>query len=240
MRIAVCDDEKEIRYMLAEKIKRICPEADLFLYQSGKELLLSDIKPDILFLDIQMPQGDGMETARELRRKGHRTIIIFVTALDNFVFEAFDVGAFNYLVKPFNNEKFAKVLLNAVKQFEEYKKLEKVRRKQTMPSLTITSQGQHFTVELDDIVYAEVFNRKVIIHTMDADIEYYGKMKDLEQKAGDDFYRPHRAYLVNFKYIRRYDCATIYLRKGQALMAKQNYREFVKRYLRYIQKKERG
>lgn len=241
MRIAVCDDEKEIRNMIAEKIERICPKADLFLYQSGKELLLDKRQPDILFLDIQMPQGDGMETARELRRKGHRTIIIFVTALDNFVFEAFDVGAFHYLVKPFNNEKFAEVLLNAVKQFEKYKRLENnAGRKQSMPSLTITSKGQHFTVELNDIVYAEVFNRKVIIHTMDADIEYYGKMKELEQKAGDDFYRPHRAYLVNFKYIRRYDCATIYLRKGQALMAKQNYKEFVKHYLRYIQKKGRG
>ncbi len=94
-------------------------------------------------------------------------------------------------------------------------------------------------MELEDIVYAEVFDRKIIIHTMDADIEYYGKMKDLEQKAGDEFYRPHRAYLVNFKYVRRYDAATIYLKKGQALMAKQNYREFVKRYLRYVQKKEK-
>lgn len=131
------------------------------------------------------------------------------------------------------------VLLNAVKQYEEQKKLENTAKERQTPSLTVTTGGQHFTVELEDIVYAEVFDRKVIIHTMDADIEYYGKMKDLEQKAGDEFYRPHRAYLVNFKYVRRYDAATIYLKKGQALMAKQNYREFVKRYLRYVQKKEK-
>lgn len=74
-----------------------------------------------------------------------------------------------------------------------------------------------------------------MLHTLDSDIEYYGKMKDLEKKAGDGFYRPHRAYLVNFRYIRKYDAATIYLEKGQALMAKQNYQEFVKRYLRYNQ-----
>ena len=103
----------------------------------------------------------------------------------------------------------------------------------------IMTGGKHITVSIEEIVYAEVFDRKVIIHTMDADIEYYGKMKDLEQKAGDEFYRPHRAYLVNFKYVRKYDAAVVYLKKGQALMAKQNYREFVKRYLRYIQKKER-
>lgn len=236
MQIAVCDDERETRNMLAEKIERFYPNAGLLLYQSGEELLRADRQPDILFLDIQMAGKDGMETARELRRRQQKTIIIFVTALDNFVFEAFDVGAFHYLVKPFQNGKLIEVLLNAVKQYEEQKKLESTAKEREKPSFTVTAGGQHFTVELEDIVYAEVFDRKVIIHTMDADIEYYGKMKDLEQKAGDDFYRPHRAYLVNFKYVRRYDMATIYLKKGQALMAKQNYREFVKRYLRYIQR----
>lgn len=239
MQIAVCDDERETRNMLAEKIERFYPNAELLLYQSGEELLRADRQPDILFLDIQMAGKDGMETARELRRRKQKTILIFVTALDNYVFEAFDVGAFHYLVKPFDNGKFAEVLFNAVKQHEEQKKLENTARERETPNLTITTGGQHFTVDLEEIVYAEVFDRKVIIHTMDADIEYYGKMKDLEQKAGDDFYRPHRAYLVNFKYVRRYDAATIYLKKGQALMAKQNYKEFVKRYLRYVQKKEK-
>lgn len=239
MQIAVCDDERETRNMLAEKIRRLYPDAGLSLYQSGEELLRADRQPDILFLDIQMAGKDGMETARELRRRKYKTILIFVTALDDFVFEAFDVGAFHYLVKPFHNGKFAEVLLNAVRQYEEQKKLENTAKERETPSLTVTAGGQHFTVELEDIVYAEVFDRKVIIHTMDADIEYYGKMKDLEQKAGDEFYRPHRAYLVNFKYVRKYDAAVVYLKKGQALMAKQNYREFVKRYLRYIQKKER-
>lgn len=203
MQIAVCDDERETRNMLAEKIKRIYPNAGLSLYRSGEELLRADRQPDILFLDIQMEGKDGMETASELRRRQKKIIIIFVTALDDFVFEAFDVGAFHYLVKPFHNGKFAEVLLNAVKRYEEQKKLESTVGEREISSLTITSGGQHFTVELEDIVYAEVFDRKVIIHTMDADIEYYGKMKDLEQKAGDEFYRPHRAYLVNFKYVRK-------------------------------------
>ena len=100
----------------------------------------------------------------------------------------------------------------------------------------ITRGGEHVTVRIEDIVYAEVFDRKVIIHTMDSDIEYYGKMKELEQKVGDGFYRPHRAYLVNLNFIRKYDAATIYLKRGQALMAKQNYHDFVKSYLRFNQK----
>lgn len=247
MQIAVCDDEKEIRDMFAEKIRRFYPKAELSLYRSGEELLLSEREPDILLLDIQMPGKNGMETAKELRKKyedrrfpyTRKPIIIFVTALDDFVFQAFDVGAFHYLVKPFDDGKFAGVLQNAVKQYEERKELESADRNKEERKLMITAGGTHITVNFEDIVYAEVFDRKVMIHTMDSDIEYYGKLKDLEKKAGDDFYRPHRAYLVNFNFIRKYDATTIYLKKGQALMAKQNYQGFVKSYLRYNQRKGR-
>lgn len=233
MHIAICDDEKEIRDMLAKKIKRLYPQAFLSLYRSGEEMLLSDRQPDILLLDIRMAGKNGMETAREFRRKNRKAILIFVTALEEYVFQAFDVGAFHYLVKPFTDEKFAQVLQKAAKQLED-------REEPENPRLMITTGGKHITVKLEDIVYAEVFDRKVIIHTMDADIEYYGKMKELEAKTGDAFYRPHRAYLVNFRYIRKYDAATIYLEKGKALMAKQNYQDFVKCYLRYNQREGRN
>ena len=229
MQIAVCDDEKEIRDMLAEMIGKLYPEAALSLYQSGEELLLSGKEPDILLLDIQM-----------LRRENKKVIIIFVTAWDDFVFQAFDVGAFHYLIKPFDGRKFAEVLHHAVIQSEDRKKLERAGREREKPSLMITARGEHITVNLEDIVYAEVFDRKVVLHTMDADIEYYGKMRELEEKAGDGFYRTHRSFLVNFGYIRKYDATTVYLKKGQALMAKQNYQGFVKSYLRYNQRKGRA
>lgn len=234
MQIAICDDEKEIRDMLAEKVQGLYPQAELSCYQSGEELLISRSQPDILLLDIQMSGKNGMETAREFRRNHKNTILIFVTALEDYVFQAFDVGAFHYLVKPFDDIKFEEVLRNAAERIE---KPEYENRKRKTPSLFITTGGTHFSVNFEDIVYAEVFDRKVIIHTMDSDIEYYGKLKDLEKKAGEDFYRPHRAYLVNFNFIRKYDATTVYMKKGQALMAKQNYQGFVKSYLRYNQRK---
>jgi len=238
MQIAICDDEKETRDVLAEKIQRIYPEAVLSFYQSGEALLLSHCQPDILLLDIQMSGKDGMETAREFRRNHKNTILIFVTAFGDYVFQAFDVGAFHYLVKPFDDIKFEKVLRNAAGQLEDMGNKEFERAKEAA-SLMITIRGKHITVNLEDIVYAEVFDRKIILHTIDEDIEYYGKMKELAEKAGDDFYRSHRAYLVNFNYIRKFNSAIIYLEKGQALMAKQNYREFVKRYLHFNQRKGR-
>lgn len=238
MQIAICDDEKEIRDILADKVKKQYPEATLSFYTSGEELLRAKVRPDILFLDIQMPGKDGMQTARELRKSNEKTILIFVTAIEEYVFQAFDVGAFHYLVKPFTDEKFETVLQHAVKQHQKIKSLlQKKHMPQEEKYIMVKSKGIHTKVLWNDIIYAEVFNRKIIIHATDRDIEYYGKLKDLEKQLGEDFFRPHRAYLIHFKYVIKYNASTIYLEKGTALMAKQNYPKFVKRYLKYNQKK---
>ena len=72
MQLAICDDEKEIRELYAEKIKHFYPDADLVQYRSGEELLIAYRKPDILLLDIQMPGNGNCETAaRELQRDGN-------------------------------------------------------------------------------------------------------------------------------------------------------------------------
>lgn len=199
MQIAVCDDEKNVRELLADKIRSLFPSAELALYPSGEELLAADTPTDILLLDIQMPGKDGMQTAREFRAKNRQAAIIFVTALEEYVFQAFDVEAFHYLVKPFDDDKFASVLQTAVNR-----RLEKSVN--ATASLVITKGGEHITVNPQEIIYAEVFDRKIILHTLQDEIEYYGKMKELEKKVGEDFYRPHRAYLVNMNYIRKIRC----------------------------------
>lgn len=234
MKIAVCDDEKSIREMLRNKICMEYPEADISFYESGEALLAHDGIIDILFLDIQMMGINGMETARVLRKKNKDTILIFVTALEEYVFQAFDVGAFHYLVKPFEDEKFREVLHKAVEQSYS-RNLEQSKGEETY--IMINNSGIHTKVDLDSIVYAEVFNRKIVVHRLDSDIEYYGKMSELEHMVGEDFFRPHRAYLVNFKYVVKYDASTIYLEKGTALMAKQKFPEFVKKYMKYNQRK---
>ena len=234
MQIAICDDEKNIRELIGDKVKLQFPEAEIDFYSSGDELILSDKPMDILFLDIQMSGRNGMETARELRKKDKRTIFIFVTATEEYVFQAFDVGAFHYIVKPIDDEKFTEVLCRAVEKLEKKNLYDKPHDEK---HLLINNGGVHIKVRIDDIIYAEVFNRKVVIHKMDETIEYYGKMSDLETLAGDNFFRPHRAYLINFKYVEKYDSTTIYLEKGTALMAKQNYSEFVKKYMKYNQRR---
>lgn len=239
MRIGICDDQKEIREILTDKVKKYYPAEDIAVYSSGEKLLAARKLPDILFLDVQMPEKDGMETARELRKRDRQMIIIFVTVTEDYVFQSFDVGAFHYLIKPLEEEKFEEVLQKAVRQVRE-RDSEDAGAGKERQSLIVTSKGQHITVPVQEIVYAEVFNRKIILHTMDADIEYYGKLKELEKKAGEDFYRPHRAYLINLNFVRKYNAGAIYLKRGQALVAKQNYHDFVKCYLRFNQRKGKG
>jgi len=234
VRIAICDDEKNIRELIHNKVTKQCPNADIVFFASGEELLLSDKHIDILFLDIQMAGRNGMEIARELRQRDKHVILIFVTAVEEYVFQAFDVGAFHYIVKPIDAAKFADVVQRAV---EELGSQHRDAKEPEEKYLMISNGGMHTKVIFDEIIYAEVFNRKIVIHKMNETIEYYGKMSDLELLAGDSFFRPHRAYLINLKYVEKYDASTIYLEKGSVLMAKQNYPEFVKKYMKYIQRR---
>ncbi|MCM1174565.1 MAG: LytTR family DNA-binding domain-containing protein [Blautia sp.] len=238
MRVAVCDDEKEVQRLLAGKIKELCPEAGVYSYGSGEELLLAKEPFDILLLDIQMAGRNGMETAAELRKRNKSTILIFITALEEYVFQAFDVGAFHYLVKPFTDEKFEMVFAAAVEQYRSRERMGCVLAAEAEERYIVVKTGGVSTrILTKDIVYAEVFNRKVMIHSIHRDIEYYGKLSDLEKQLGEDFFRAHRANLVHFKYVEKYNASEIWLEKGHALMARQNYAEFVKRYLRYNQRK---
>lgn len=236
MQIAICDDEESVRKILEEKIKQYNPNGETVSYSSGEQLLLAENPPDILFLDIQMPQKNGMEIARELRKKSEKMILIFVTAIEEYVFKAFDVGAFHYLVKPFSEEKFGEVIKRAIKQYEE----NNVDIQASESCIWVKTRGTSTKVWIKDIIYAEVFNRKIILHKTDGDLEYYGKMSELEKQVGKAFFRSHRSYLIHFKYVEKYNATTIYLERGTAIMAKQNYPEFVKRYLKYNESKRKG
>lgn len=234
MQIAICDDEQGVREALAKKIEKMYPQAGVALYETCEELLDSSIPPDILLLDIQMPGKDGMETARILRAQNRRMILIFITGMEEYVFQAFDVGAFHYLVKPFSDEKLMSVLQNAAMQYEEQSERAPSRPDSACRYVVVLSGGSHIRILLDDIIYAEVYNRKVVIHKKEEDIEYYGKLSDLEQQAGGDFFRTHRAYLVHFKYVVKYNASEVYMEKGSVLLAKRKYSAFVKQYMRYL------
>lgn len=252
VKIAICDDDRSLQEILRHKIDRFCKNAEIecsiVCFDSGEKVLQEEPAPDILFLDIQMPGKNGMEIAQELYRRHCKAILIFVTALAEYVYEAFDVGAFHYLVKPFGDGKLYDVLDRALGQYEErqklnrstaeYKKESENGQTQSPGIILIKRGGVSVKVAVDDIIYAEVFNRKVMLHTTKEDIEYYGKLTELSEKAGANFYRTHRAYLVNLQYVEKYSATTIWLEKGTALVSKKQFPGFVRQYMQFIS--ERG
>lgn len=238
MRILICDDEKSIQSLLKQKVGRFFTEknipCEIHCCGSGEEVLAlarQGMTIDLLFLDIQMPGKNGMEIAKILRRQHRGIAIIFVTALSDYVYEAFDVDALHYLVKPFTDEKLFQVLDKAVRQTEA----------SAQPrAILVKRGGLSEKILLSDIIYAEVFNRKVMLHTIHGDIEYYGKLTDLSEQAGADFYRTHRAYLVNLHYVEKYNATTVWLEQGTALLSKKQFSGFVRQYMQYINRKKDG
>lgn len=247
MTITICDDDKTLQNILKVSIEHFCTDHDISCQiiscGSGEEVLALP-ESDILFLDIQMSGKNGMETARELRRRHNDTILIFVTAISEYVYEAFDVNAFHYLVKPFSEEKLREVLGRALQQIKDREKTENAQQNKELtsrceePVLLVKRGGLSTRVLFSDIIYAEVFNRKVMLHTVNGEIEYYGKLTDLSEQAGADFFRTHRAYLVNLKYVEKYNASTVWLEQGTALLSKKQFAGFVRQYMQYINRQK--
>ena len=227
MKIAICDDEEKVREILLRKVGAAFPEDTIDTFSSGEELLKASEVPDILLLDIKMPGISGMEVAKRFRERADKTVIIFITGEEQYVFDSFDVQAFHYLVKPFSDQKLEEVL-NKAKEL-----ITKEKRQPEKKYVMVNSGGSHIRICLSDVIYAEVFNSKVIVHTTDSDIQYYGRLTELEKLAGEDFFRTHRAYLVHLKFVKKYDATNVYLKKGQALVSKQNYPKLVQKVLDY-------
>lgn len=230
VRIAVADDEKQLREVLIGLVKRFCPDSLAEGFASGGELLAADGDFDIVFLDIQMDGKNGIDTARALRNSGFAGVVIFVTGFKEYVFEAFDVSAFHYLLKPVEEKRFAQVFGQALAKVRQ-------RRKREEETLLIKTGSTSVVLKKERILYLENRTKRVEIHAGDGIYEIYAAMSKLEHALGEDFYRCHRGYLVNMAHIAEYTNDSITLSNKETIfLAKERYKEFVKAYLRYLRK----
>ncbi|MEY8326862.1 LytTR family DNA-binding domain-containing protein [Lachnospiraceae bacterium 54-11] len=228
LNIAICDDEEIIREQIKELAEKETPGVGAGLYETGDALLATGKQFDIVFLDIQMEGTDGIETAKMLRQRDEDTILIFITGIREYVFEAFDVAAFHYLLKPIEEDKFREVFHRAGRELEKRKS----KRRETV---FIKTRNRSFSLEKDGILYIESRGKKVEIHTTGETIEAYASMNEMEGQLGDGFFRSHRGYLVNMAYVAEYDSGSITLNNGEYVyLAKEKYGEFVKAYMRYL------
>ncbi len=226
--IAVCDDEVIECCNMEKRIKRVMEEMKIPCiirqFRSGGELLQTLESFDIVFLDIIMQEMDGMKTAQLFRRKAFDKILIFVSSSREYVFEAYDVEAFQYLLKPVEDRKLKSVLQKAVLKTE--------RRSQEF--IIVSRERQKKKLFLDDIYYFEIQGRIVDAHGPEGIFTYYEQIGELENKLRDKgFFRCHKSYLINLKYVDGYNRQEVILENGERIViAKRRYEEFCQEVLK--------
>ena len=183
-----------------------------------------------------------MKAARIIRSNEKKTVIVFVTALKEQVFNAFDVGAFQYIVKPFDQNRIKDVIRKAIAQAEKQLLIEKTiseKESDTSRFITVKSGGVNTRVIIADIVYAEVFDRRIVLHMDNREtVEFYGRISELENILGNDFFRVHRAYLINLAFVKSYDSRTVNVHGEEITVARGKYQELIKAYLSYSTRRE--
>lgn len=234
LKIAVCDDENSQRYELVNMLHRALilsnTQYQIFEFVSGEHLLASKEDFDIYFLDIRMDKLTGIDVAKKIRLINEKTVIIFITALKDYVFDAFDVRAFHYILKPVNEKKLREILYLVLLEFEKKDKF--------IIAKTIKQSTKIF---LKDIIYIESQQRKLKVHTTYDVIEYYHKLSDIEQELyGFTFFRCHKSYIVNFKYVHSYDNTFITLKNSEKVyLSKYKISDFSKAFMYYLKNEER-
>lgn len=228
--IAVCDDEVIECCNIARKIKDILEEMKIPCiirqFRSGGELLQELESFDIIFLDIIMQDMDGMKTAQIFREKVSDKILIFVSSSREYVFEAYDVEAFQYLLKPVDDRKLKSVLQKAVLKTES----------RSQEFIIVSRERQKKKLFLDDIYYFEIKGRVVDVHGTEGIFTYYEQIRELENKLWDKgFFRCHKSYLINLKYVDGYNRQEVILENGEKIViAKRRYDKFVQEVLKVM------
>ncbi len=212
IKIAVCDDSTVDQRYVSDMVDRWAVQrehtvhvdtfisAESFLFHYAEE---SDY--DILLLDIEMGEMDGVSMARQLRRGNDAVQIIFITGHSDYISEGYEVEALHYLMKPVREEKLHSVLDRAV---EKLAKNEKV--------LNLESGGEMVCVPVYQIRYADVYGNYVTIHAAET-VTVKMTLKELERELDERFYRVGRSYIVNLTRINRVSRTEIKLSNGTVI-----------------------
>lgn len=210
MRVIIIDDElparKKIRTFLADEVE-IIGEAS-----NGLEAvnLIEQLQPDLIFLDIQMPGLTGFEVLQALD-KTIMPAVIFTTAYDEYAVKAFEVNALDYLLKPFDEERFQKALERVNKQNSQnnqYQQLTNLllqlkKQPNYLQRLLIKTAGKIVFIKTDEINWIEAEEKYVQIHVGKDKYLYRETMNALEQQLNSEiFARIHRSYIVRIDFIK--------------------------------------
>ena len=224
--VAICEDERyileELRKKVEKYINRKSLDASIKTFMSGEDLLKAKKKFDIILLELMLPGIDGLEVARQI---SCRSRIIFVTSYREYAVEAFDANAVHYLVKPVTEERLFSALDRAVNQTEQMDN----------QALTLIKSGKTQVIFIRDILYCEVFNHQVRIHTVHGTYDYFGTLDMLETKLDERFFRCHRSFVVNMSCVAGQEKGVAILTNGEKIfISRRKQTDFIQRLLNFL------
>ena len=201
-------------------------EISLRMFSGGEELLSYNGQIDLLFLDIQMKDMDGMETARKLRADKFRGFLVFITVLKEMVFQSFEVQAYDYLVKPVGDKQFEKTM----------ERLYASMQNASEDSLLVQKGYEGRIIREEEIVFCEIIDRKIYLNLASGEVvDYYERIENLETKLGSHFFRCHRSYLINLKHLKGYKNGTACMDNGKEVpVSRLRSKEFSSVVLQYM------
>ena len=233
MRIAICDDEEIFRRSVCEKINEIYKDdIDMVLriFERG-ETLIKDFKEndsayDIIFLDIEMENINGIDTARNIRKINTDVLIAFLTSHEEFAKDGYEVNAFRYLSKPIREDKLIECIENAKKICDGAKKI------------IIKYKDEEIILKATNIIYLEAQNKDIYIHTRDNVYVQKNNLSYYENQLKEcGFFRVHRSFIVNFNYVKSYTNKEVLLDNNEKVnLSRLKYKSFKDQLYLFIKK----
>ncbi|MBQ2943201.1 MAG: response regulator transcription factor [Ruminococcus sp.] len=229
--IIVCDDDINITEFLKFFImKHFGDEYIVIAMNRCQELIgmveLNGRVPDILIMDINLKDGNGIETVKYLQALHPKLKVIYLTGIINYATAIFETNPAYFLVKPINENKLIDAITKVSKEIE----LDKY------DSFVIKTNRSEIILYRRDIMYVESQGRKLVIHTSDGKKnEIYEKMDVIQEQLGPTFIRSHKSFLINMKYITERTNKEFYLSDGKVLpISKPNLKEAKIKFISYL------
>lgn len=227
IKIAVCDDEEIVTSDTEERLRRISKQAgisiDIDVFFDGATLtdyiLSQKAKYDIIYMDIEMKNENGVDAARKIRQFDKEVLLIFITNYESFAKEVFEVSAFRFITKPVSDDIFEKYFTSAINEVTR-----------TPHFFQYQYNKVHYKLPLNDIMYFQSDRRITYINTRTDARKCYEKLNSIEQKLQQNgilFFRTHQSFLINPSYVEVYMYDSMQLRDGTILSISERRRKSV-------------
>lgn len=230
MKIAICDDQMAMHTELKKHLENYAQKRNLIMiyndYTNGFDLISSQNEYDIIFMDYQMAEIDGLETARQIRKKNTDTTIIFLTSFPDIVFDTFEVNAYRFLVKPIDDARLEAALDSYLSDNDESN------------LILIKTDESNQKININDIIYIEASDKYCNIRTNEGTVLFKKTLSEIEKMLPEDkFFRCHRTYLVGFRHIVSHTSTdVVFDNKEKALISRVKLSPFKKAFTNYIKR----